>query len=67
MESACGQGKTTVLIWDVDETLVLFLSLLDGSFAQAFGMQVSSYCNYYCAYRLTMLVRFVIHLPFYWV
>lgn len=25
-----------VLIWDVDETLVLFLSLLDGSFARAF-------------------------------
>ena len=29
-----------MLIWDVDETLVLFQSLLDGSFAQAFGMQV---------------------------
>ena len=35
-----GHGKATVLIWDVDETLVLFLSLLDGSFARAFGKQV---------------------------
>ena len=34
------EQKPTVLIWDVDETLVLFLSLLDGSFARAFGMQV---------------------------
>ena len=36
------EQQSTVLIWDVDETLVLFLSLLDGSFAQAFGMQVLS-------------------------
>ena len=36
------EQKPTVLIWDVDETLVLFLSLLDGSFARAFGMQVLS-------------------------
>ena len=47
VESAGGQGKATVLIWDVDETLVLFLSLLDGSFAQGFGMQVSFYYDYY--------------------
>ena len=36
------EQKLTVLIWDVDETLVLFLSLLDGSFARAFEMQVLS-------------------------
>ena len=35
-----GPKERTVLIWDVDETLVLFLSLLDGSFATAFGIQV---------------------------
>ena len=28
--------RKVVLIWDVDETLLLFLSLLDGSFARAF-------------------------------
>ena len=42
VRDADGQGKNIVLIWDVDETLVLFLSLLDGSFAEAFGMQVSN-------------------------
>jgi hypothetical protein len=30
------EKSKVVLIWDVDETLVLFLSLLDGSFARAF-------------------------------
>ena len=30
------EERKVVLIWDVDETLVLFLSLLDGSFARAF-------------------------------
>lgn len=39
-ECTNGQKMITVLIWDVDETLVLFLSLLDGSFAKAFGIQV---------------------------
>ena len=39
-----GHGKT-VLIWDVDETLVLFLSLLDGSFARAFCMPVFSHSD----------------------
>ena len=40
--SIADEQKLTVLIWDVDETLVLFLSLLDGSFARAFNMQVAS-------------------------
>ena len=33
----------TVLIWDVDETLVLFQSLLDGSFAQASACRCPSH------------------------
>lgn len=40
-DSRADQGRSTVLIWDVDETLVLFLSLLDGSFATAFQLQVN--------------------------
>lgn len=31
--------QDTVLVWDLDETLILFQSLHDGRFATAFGMQ----------------------------
>ena len=33
--------RDVVIVWDLDETLILFLSLLDGSYAAAQGCMVS--------------------------
>ena len=33
------QPPDTVLVWDLDETLILFQSLQDGRFSAAFGLQ----------------------------
>ena len=37
--STAVQPQDTVLVWDLDETLILFHSLHDGRFSAAFGMQ----------------------------
>ena len=41
--SAAVEPQDTVLVWDLDETLVLFHSLHDGRFSAAFGMQARSH------------------------